>query len=119
VEIIGKIELKRMLDNMVIRVLSILFVAGAVDRFGMLALFSRKRQDLGSVKASKPTGFVLRQVWLFLDLLLPLIFYLLGAIVPSWVYGTPLNLSFNGAEFLQIVSVPLFLSGVVLIGTAY
>jgi protein-S-isoprenylcysteine O-methyltransferase Ste14 len=49
----------------------------------------------------------------------PLIFYLLGATVPSWVYRTPLNISFNGAEFLQIISVPLFLSGVVLIGTAY
>jgi protein-S-isoprenylcysteine O-methyltransferase Ste14 len=108
-----------MLDISVIRVLSILFVVGTVGRFGMLALFSRKRQDLGSVKASKPTGFVLHQVWLFLDILLPLIFYLLGATVPNWVYGTLLNLSFPGAEFLQVVSVPLFLSGVVLVGTAY
>jgi protein-S-isoprenylcysteine O-methyltransferase Ste14/16S rRNA G527 N7-methylase RsmG len=108
-----------MLDIWVVRILSILFVVGAIIRFGMLALFSRKRQDLGSVKASKPTGFVLHQVWLFLDILLPLIFYLLGATVPGWVYGTLLNLSFNGAEVLQVVSVPLFLSGVVLVGTAY
>jgi protein-S-isoprenylcysteine O-methyltransferase Ste14 len=108
-----------MLGISVIRVLSILFVVGTVGRFGMLVLFSRKRQDLGSVKASKPTGFVLHQVWLFLDILLPLIFYLLGATVPNWVYGTTLNLSFPGAEFLQVVSVPLFLSGVVLVGTAY
>jgi protein-S-isoprenylcysteine O-methyltransferase Ste14 len=119
VERIGKIELERMLDIMVIRVLSVLLAVGTLGRFGMLALFTRKRQDLGSVKASKPTGFVLSQVWLFLDFLLPLIFYLLGATVPGWVYGTPLNLSFNGAEFLQVVSVPLFLSGVVLVGTAY
>jgi protein-S-isoprenylcysteine O-methyltransferase Ste14 len=108
-----------MLDIMVIRVLSVLFVVGTLSRFGMLALFTRKRQDLGSVKASKPTGFVLSQVWLFLDFLLPLIFYLLGATVPGWVYGTPLNLSFPDAEFLQVVSVPLFLSGVVLVGMAY
>jgi len=108
-----------MLDISVIRVLSILFVVGIVSRFGMLALFTRKRRDLGSVKASKPTGFVLYQVWLFLDFLLPLIFCLLGATVPGWVYGTPLNLSFLGAAFLQVVSVPLFLSGVVLVGTAY
>jgi protein-S-isoprenylcysteine O-methyltransferase Ste14 len=85
----------------------------------MLALFTRKLQDLGSIRASQPTGFVLHQVWLFLDLLLPLIFILLGATVPGWVYGTSLNLSFIGAEFLQVVSVPLFLSGVVLVGTAY
>jgi protein-S-isoprenylcysteine O-methyltransferase Ste14 len=119
VERIGKIELNRMLDNMVIRVLSVLFVVGTLGRFGMLALFTRKRQDLGSVKASKPAGFVLHQVWLFLDILLPFIFILLGAAVPSWVYGTPLNLSFPGAEFLQVVSVLLFLSGVLLVGMAY
>lgn len=108
-----------MLDVWLVRILSILLAVGTFSRVGMLALFSRKRQDLGSVKASKPTGFVLRQVWLFLDLLLPLIFYLLGVTVPSWVYGTLLNLSFPDAEFLQVVSVPLFLSGVVLVGTAY
>jgi protein-S-isoprenylcysteine O-methyltransferase Ste14 len=119
VERIGKIELERMLDTTVVRVLSVLLAVGTLGRFGMLALFTRKRQDLGSVKASKPTGFVLYQVWLFLDFLLPLIFYLLGATVPGWVYGTPLNLSFNGAEFLQVLSVPLFLSGLVLVGTAY
>jgi protein-S-isoprenylcysteine O-methyltransferase Ste14 len=74
---------------------------------------------LGSVKSSKPTGSVLYQGWLFLDFLLPLIFYLLGATVPSLVYGTPLNLSFTGAEFLQVVSVPLFLVSIVLYGMAY
>jgi hypothetical protein len=83
VERIGKIELKRMLDNTVIRVLSVLFVVGTLGLFGMLALFTRKRQDLGSVKASKPAGFVLHQVWLFLDILLPFIFILLGATVSS------------------------------------
>jgi protein-S-isoprenylcysteine O-methyltransferase Ste14 len=108
-----------MLDVSVVRILSILLAVGTFCRLGMLVLFSRKRQDLGSVKASKPTGFVLHQVWLFLDILLPLIFYLLGATVPSWIYGMPLNLSFPGAEFLQVVSVLLFLSGVVLVGAAY
>jgi len=33
--------------------------------------------------------------------------------------GAPLNLSFAGAEFLQVVSVPLFLSSIVLNGMAY
>jgi len=108
-----------MLDIWVIRVLSILLVVGTFGRFGLLAFFGRKRQDLGSVKASKPTGFILHDVWLFLDFLLPLIFCLLGATVPGLVYGTPLNLSFAGAEFLQVVSVPLFLSSIVLNGMAY
>ena len=108
-----------MLDVWVVRVLSILLAVGTFSRFGILALFGRKRQDLGSVRASKPTGFVLYDGWLFLDFLLPLIFYLLGATVPSLVYGTPLNLSFTGAEFLQVVSVPLFLVSIVLYGMAY
>jgi protein-S-isoprenylcysteine O-methyltransferase Ste14 len=108
-----------MLNVWVIRILSILLLIGSFSRLVLLAFFGRKRQDLGSVRSSKPTGFVLHHVWLFLDILLPLIFYLLGAIVPSWVYGTLLNISFSGGEILQIVSVPLFLSGVILIGTAY
>jgi protein-S-isoprenylcysteine O-methyltransferase Ste14 len=107
------------LDVWVVRVLSVLLAIGTFGRFGILALFSRKRRDLGSVRASKPTGFVLHDVWLFLDFLLPLVFYLLGATVPSLVYGTPLNLSFAGAEFLQVVSVPLFLFSIVLNGMAY
>jgi protein-S-isoprenylcysteine O-methyltransferase Ste14 len=104
-----------MLDISVIRVLSILLAVGTIGRFAVLVLFTMGRQDLGSVKSSKPTGFVLYQVWLLLDFL-PLIFYLLGAVMPSWVYGTLLNLSFNGAEFLQVASVPLFLSGAILTG---
>jgi protein-S-isoprenylcysteine O-methyltransferase Ste14 len=84
----------------------------------MLARFTRKREDLGSVKASKPTGFVLLQVWLFLDIL-PLVFILLGAVLPSLIYGTPLNLVFSGAEYLQAVSVLLFFSGLVIIGASY
>jgi hypothetical protein len=108
-----------MLDTTVIRVVSILFVVGTIIRLGMLTFFSRKRQDMGSVKASKPTGFILHQLWLFLDILLPLIFCLLAIIVPTWVYGTLLNISFTGAEVLQLISIPLFVSGVILVGAAY
>jgi protein-S-isoprenylcysteine O-methyltransferase Ste14 len=115
----GKIELVNMLDTSIIRILSILSAVGTFSRFGLLAFFGRKRQDLGSVRTSKPTGFVLHDVWLFLDFLLPLVFYLLGAALPSLVYGTILNLSFTWAEFLQVVSVPLFLFGIVLNGMAY
>ncbi len=103
-----------MLDSSVIRVLSTLW---AIVGVGIIVLFFgifvRKRQDLGSVKASEPTGIVLRGVWLLLGFL-PLIFYLLGAAMPGWVYETPLNFSFNGAEVLQVASVPIGLSGAVL-----
>jgi protein-S-isoprenylcysteine O-methyltransferase Ste14 len=108
-----------LLDIEVFRALSILFLVGAFARISLLALFTRKRQDLGAVKAFRPTGFVLQQFWIFLDLLLPIVFMLLGATVPSWVYGTALNFSFNGAAFLQVASVFLFFSGLILLGTAY
>ena len=98
-----------MLDASVIRVLSglvaIFLFVSYVLFFGV---FTRKKQDLGSVRASKPTGFILMNVWLFLGSL-PIIFYVLGAAVPGLVYGTPLNLSFYGADFLQLVSVFLVL----------
>jgi protein-S-isoprenylcysteine O-methyltransferase Ste14 len=106
-------------DIEVVRVLSILFLLGALARTIMLTRFTRKRQDLGSVKASKPIGFVLREVWILVDLLLPLVFMLLGMIVPAWIYGTPLNISFYGAEFLQVISVFLFFSGLIVLGLAY
>ncbi len=105
-----------MLDSSVIRVLSALLMVAYVGVFVLGGLFiRRRRQDLGSVKASKPIGFLLNQVWILVSSFLPLILLLLGATVPDWVYGTPLNLSFNGAEFLQVASVPLALSGIVLI----
>ena len=108
-----------MLDIWIVRILSIFLAVGTFSRFGILALFGRKRRDLGSVRTAKHTDFFLYQGWLFLDFLLPLIFYLLGATVPTLVYGTTLNLSFAGAEFLQVVSVPLFLISIVLNGMAY
>jgi protein-S-isoprenylcysteine O-methyltransferase Ste14 len=105
-----------MLDIEVIRVLSILLEVGTIGSIAVLLFFTWEREDLGSVKASKPTGFVLYQLWLFLVIILPPIFYLFGAVMPGWVYGTFLNLSFSGAEYLQIASVPLFLSGAILAG---
>lgn len=104
-----------MLDIEVIRILSILLLVGTIGRFAVLSFFTKKRGDLGSVKASKPVGVVLHDVWLVLDFL-PLIFYLLGAVIPSWVYGTVLNVSFSSAEVLQALSVPLFLIGAILTG---
>jgi protein-S-isoprenylcysteine O-methyltransferase Ste14 len=111
----GRSELK-VLDVAVIRVLSILLVVCGISHIAVLSFFRRERKDLGSVKASKPTGFILNQFFGFLVTWLPLIFLLLGAIIPSWVYGTLLNLSFNGVEYLQAASVPLFLIGDILAG---
>jgi protein-S-isoprenylcysteine O-methyltransferase Ste14 len=105
-----------MLDVAVIRVLSILFAVGVISYLAVSLFFRRERKDLGSVKASKPTGFILNQFFGFLVIWLPLIFLLLGAVMPSWIYGTLLNFSFNGVEYLQAASVPLFLIGVILAG---
>jgi protein-S-isoprenylcysteine O-methyltransferase Ste14 len=103
-----------MLDIAAVRVFSILLAVGIISHIVASSFFRRKRRDLGSVKASKPTGFILNQVFAFLIIYLPLIFLLLGAAIPSWVYGTLLNLSFTGVEYLQAVSVPLILIGAIL-----
>jgi protein-S-isoprenylcysteine O-methyltransferase Ste14 len=104
-----------MLDIAVIRILSIFLAAGMLFRllwfgFNSKAFLPKRKRDLGKVKTSKPTGFVLHEFWLLLQFL-PFIFYLLGAIVPDWVYGTILNVSFGSAEYLQIASVLIFLLG--------
>src|SRR2546425_5401279 len=98
-----------MLDISVIRILSgLLAIILFVSYILFFGVFTRKKEDPCSVRASKPTGFILMNVWLFLGSL-PIIFYVLGAAVPGLVYGTPLNLSFYGADFLQLFSVFLVL----------
>jgi protein-S-isoprenylcysteine O-methyltransferase Ste14 len=103
-----------MLGIEVIRVFSIVFVVGGIVTLGIMGFFVRKRRDLGSVKASDQWGFViLYHVWHVLGLF-PLVFFLVGVIMPSWVYGTILNLSFQGGEYLQVFSLPLFVIGSIL-----
>lgn len=46
--------------------------------------------------------------------LLPLAFFLVGAVVPSWVYGTPLNLGFMGEDTVQVAAVFLWATGAAL-----
>jgi protein-S-isoprenylcysteine O-methyltransferase Ste14 len=105
-----------MLDVSVIRVLSVFLAVLLVARFLLSLLFARFiGESLGSVRASKPIGFIAAFLCVFLNFV-PMIFCLLGAIMPSWVYGTFLNFSFNGGEFLQVVSVPVILVGAVLAG---
>jgi protein-S-isoprenylcysteine O-methyltransferase Ste14 len=106
-----------MLAIEIIRILSFVFLVGLVVVVAMLGFFSRKRRDLGSVKASRQSGSVLlNTVWQLLLFPFPLVFFLVGIIMPSLVYGTILNLSFQGGEYLQVFSLPLFLLGVVLSG---
>jgi protein-S-isoprenylcysteine O-methyltransferase Ste14 len=103
-----------MLDISVISALSAFLAAVLIVRFLLSLLFARFiGEDLGSIRASKPIGFVIAFLCVFLNFV-PIIFCLLGAILPSWVYGTFLNFSFNGAEFLQVASVPIILFGAVL-----
>jgi protein-S-isoprenylcysteine O-methyltransferase Ste14 len=104
-------ELK-MLDIAVVRVLSILFAVGSMGNLFAYGFFSKERKNLGTVKTSKHTGYILNQGWGLLTIFIPIIVYLLGAIVPDWVYKTVLNAAFGGAEYLQVASVPIFLLAV-------
>jgi protein-S-isoprenylcysteine O-methyltransferase Ste14 len=106
-----------MLAVEIIRDLSFVFLVGLFVAFGMLGFFGRKRRDLGSAKASSQSDFVLLyHVWHVLIFPFPLVFFLVGVIMPSWVYGTILNLSFQGGEYLQVLSLPLLLISVTLCG---
>ena len=103
-----------MLDFFEIQVVSAFLAVVLIVRFLWSLLFARFiGEDLGSVRASKHIGFAIAFLCVFLNFV-PIIFCLLGAIVPSWVYGTFLNFSFNGGEFLQVASVPIILFGTVL-----
>jgi protein-S-isoprenylcysteine O-methyltransferase Ste14 len=106
-----------MLAIEVIRALSIVFAVGVIVAMSMLAFFGKKRRDLGAAKASDQSDFVLLyHVWHLLIFPFPLVFFLVGAIMPSWVYGTILNLSFQGGEYLQVFSLPLLLISLTLVG---
>jgi len=105
-----------MIDVSAIRIVSAFLAAVLIARLLLAVVFARLTgESLGSVKASRPIGFVIDFLCFFLNFV-PIIFFLFGAIIPSWVYGTLLNFSFNGAEFLQAVSVPIVLLGALLAG---
>jgi protein-S-isoprenylcysteine O-methyltransferase Ste14 len=103
-----------MLGVSVIWVLSASLAVVLIARFLLSLIFARLTgESLGSVRASKPIGVVVDFLCVFLNFV-PVIFCLLGAIVPGWVYGTFLNFSFSGADVLQVASVPVVLFGAVL-----
>jgi protein-S-isoprenylcysteine O-methyltransferase Ste14 len=100
-----------MIDVSAIRIVSTFLAIILIARFLLAVVFARLTgESLGSVKASRPIGFVIDFLCFFLNFV-PIIFYLLGAMIPSWVYGTVLNFSFNGAEFLQVASILIVLFG--------
>src|SRR3989454_5805969 len=91
-----------MLDTSVIRILSgLLAVVLFVSYILFFGVFTRKKQDPGSVRASKPTGFILINVWFLLGSL-PIIFYVLGRVVRGLFYGRLLTLLFSGPAFLRL-----------------
>jgi protein-S-isoprenylcysteine O-methyltransferase Ste14 len=103
-----------MLSIFAIQVVSAFLALVLIVRFLWSLLFARFiGEGLGSVRASEHIGFVIAFLCVFLNFV-PIIFCLLGAILPGWVYGTFLNLSFSGAEFLQVASVPIILFGAAL-----
>jgi protein-S-isoprenylcysteine O-methyltransferase Ste14 len=103
-----------MFDISVLRVLSAFLAVVLITRFLWSLLFARFiGEGLGSVRASKNIGFIVAFLCVFLNFV-PIIFCILGALIPSWVYETFLNLSFYGGRFLQVVSIPIILFGVVL-----
>ena len=65
------------------------------------------------MRASRPGGVLANQVWIFLALF-PVAFFLVGAVDPSWVYGTPLNLEFSGQDAFQIAAIFLWAVGAAL-----
>lgn len=100
-----------MLDIGTIRLLSaIIAVVGFLGIFAAVRGRGRPRRAGPSVRAARPTGAVLHEMWMA-AVALPFLFFLLGAVVPSWIYGTPLNLSFPGGEFLQLSAVPIWFAG--------
>ena len=105
-----------MLDISTIQVVSAFLAAVLIVRFLLSVVFARlKGEGLGPVKATRPIGLTLAFLCVFLNFV-PIIFCVLGAVVPGWVYGTFLNLSFSGADFLQVASVPIILFGAILAG---
>ncbi len=93
-----------MFDIEVIRVLSILLEVGQSAALLCYCFSLGNGRTWDRSRLPSLQALVLYQVWLFLVIILPPIFYLLGAVMPSWVYGTFLNFSFKGAEYLQIAS---------------
>jgi hypothetical protein len=59
-----------MLDIAVISVLSVFFEVAWFGAFLAYGFLTRKRKDIGLVKASKPTGFILHAVWSLLPIVL-------------------------------------------------
>ncbi len=103
-----------MLDYTSIKLLSATLAVILIIRFLLSTRYARPTggEDLGQVKATTPAPF-LNALCPILSIL-PVIFCVLGALTPDLIYGTPLNIAFNGSESLQYASVPLIVFGAAL-----
>lgn len=99
-----------MLDSSVVRILSGLLAVGTILGFLLFVRSSVVQHGPREIRATRPAGVMTKQVWLLLGLV-PLVFLLLGAPFPAWVYGTALNLAVPGGEVVQIAAIPLWVVG--------
>jgi protein-S-isoprenylcysteine O-methyltransferase Ste14 len=99
-----------MLDPLVVRILSVLLPTGTIVGLVVFVRRSGIQKGTKTVRAARPTGVLTREAWGLLGLV-PFAFLFLGAVAPTWVYGTPFNLAFPGGEIVQIGAIAIWLGG--------
>src|SRR5713101_4192738 len=99
-----------MLDPLVVRILSVLLPIGTIVGLVVFVRRSGIQKGTKTVRAARPTDVLTREAWGLLGLV-PFAFLILGAVAPTWVYGTPFNLAFPGGEFVQIAAIAIWLGG--------
>jgi protein-S-isoprenylcysteine O-methyltransferase Ste14 len=106
-----------MLDLLVVRLISGLLAVGTILGFVMFIRSSGTRHGPREVRATRPAGVITKQVWMLLGLV-PLVFLLVGAAFPAWVYGTAFNFGLPGGEVVQIAAIPVWLVGGMLVASS-
>ncbi len=99
-----------MLDPLAVRILSVLLPIGTIVGLVVFVRRSGIQKGTKTVRAARPTGVLTREAWGLLGLV-PFAFLILGAVAPTWVYGTPFNLAFPGGEIVQIAAIAIWLGG--------
>jgi protein-S-isoprenylcysteine O-methyltransferase Ste14 len=99
-----------MLDPLAVRILSVVLPIGTVVGLVVFVRRSGIQRGTGIVRAARPTGVLTEEAWGLLGLV-PFAFLILGAVAPTWVYGTPFNLVFPGGEIVQIAAIAIWLGG--------
>ncbi len=99
-----------MLDSLIVRILSAFLAIGTIAGLAMFVRRSGIRQRSKDIRAARRTGVLTKEVWGFLGLV-PFAFLVIGAVAPTWVYGTPFNLAFPGGEIVQVAAIVVWLGG--------